>query len=156
MAGLQGRTLGGFQLGEQIASAGIAEVYRARPLAGNGREVVIKVIYPEFARYPSFLPNFQHIVQTAARLANHPHILPVVESGGGAGVVWCTGAGGAGGGRGGRLGRAGRRASEGATAHCVTISGAVAVSASRMPDLSSSSYPARWHTRIAWGWYTAT
>ncbi|HET9981253.1 MAG TPA: serine/threonine-protein kinase, partial [Ktedonobacterales bacterium] len=81
MAGLQGRTLGGYQLTEQIASAGIAEVYRARPLAANGREVVIKVIYPEFARYPSFLPNFQHIVQTAARLANHPHILPVVASG---------------------------------------------------------------------------
>ena len=81
MAGLQGRTLGGYQLTEQIASAGIAEVYRARPLAANGREVVIKVIYPEFARYPGFLPNFQHIVQTAARLANHPHILPVVASG---------------------------------------------------------------------------
>ena len=76
MAGLQGRTLGGYQLTEQIASAGIAEVYRGRPLAANGRDVVIKVIYPEFARYPSFLPNFQHIVQTAARLANHPHICP--------------------------------------------------------------------------------
>jgi hypothetical protein len=73
--------LGGYQLTEQIASAGIAEVYRARPLAANGREVVIKVIYPEFARYPSFLPNFQHIIQTAARLASHPHILPVVASG---------------------------------------------------------------------------
>jgi protein kinase-like protein/BACON domain-containing protein len=81
MAGLQGRTLGGYQLTEQIASAGIAEVYRALPQGGNGREVVIKVIYPEFARYPSFLPNFQQIVQTAARIANHPHILPVVASG---------------------------------------------------------------------------
>jgi len=81
MAGLQGRTLGGYQLTEQIASAGIAEVYRARPLAANDRDVVIKVIYPEFARYPSFLPNFQHIIQTAARLASHPHILPVVASG---------------------------------------------------------------------------
>jgi predicted unusual protein kinase regulating ubiquinone biosynthesis (AarF/ABC1/UbiB family) len=74
MAGLQGRTLGGYQLTEQIASAGIAEVYRARPLAANDRDVVIKVIYPEFARYPSFLPNYQHIIQTAARLASHPHI----------------------------------------------------------------------------------
>ncbi|HEU5349667.1 MAG TPA: protein kinase [Ktedonobacterales bacterium] len=81
MAGLQGRTLGGYQLTEQIASAGIAEVYRGRPLAANGREVVIKVIYPEFARYPSFLPNFQQIIQTAARLASHPHILPIVASG---------------------------------------------------------------------------
>jgi serine/threonine protein kinase len=81
MAGLQGRTLGGYQLTKQIASAGIAEVYQARPVAANGHEVVIKVIYPEFARYPSFLPNFQHIVQTAARLASHPHILPVVASG---------------------------------------------------------------------------
>lgn len=81
MAGLQGRTLGGYQLTEQIASAGIAEVYRARPLASNGREAVFKVIYPEFARYPGFLPNFQQIVQTATRLANHPHILPVVASG---------------------------------------------------------------------------
>lgn len=80
MAGLQGKTLGGFLLADRIATSGIAEVYRARPTAG-GRDVVVKVIYPEFARQPGFLPNFRGIVQTAAQLANHAHILPVVASG---------------------------------------------------------------------------
>ena len=136
MAGLQGRTLGGYQLTEQIASAGIAEVYRARPLAANGREVVIKVIYPEFARYPSFLPNFQHIIQTAARLASHPHILPVVASGEENGYLYLA-------------------TPWVAMAPCATGSRAAdaSVSATRRP--SSINSGARWLMRTALAWYTA-
>ncbi|MGH2487875.1 MAG: serine/threonine protein kinase, partial [Ktedonobacterales bacterium] len=81
MAGLQGRVFGGFQLAEQMNGGGIADVYRARPNKQGGREVVVKVIYPEFARQPGFLPHFREIVQTSARLTNHPHILPLIASG---------------------------------------------------------------------------
>lgn len=81
MAGLQGRVFGGFQLADQMSGGGIADVYRARPNKPGGREVVVKVIYPEFARQPGFLPHFREVVQTNARLTNHPHILPMVASG---------------------------------------------------------------------------
>jgi hypothetical protein len=73
--------LGGYQLSELIGSGGIAEVYRGRAMRGGGREVAIKVIYPEFARQPGFLPNFRRIVDMTAKLASHPHILPLLASG---------------------------------------------------------------------------
>lgn len=81
MAGLQGRVFGGFQLTEQMSGGGIADVYRARSNKPGAREVVVKVIYPEFARQPGFLPHFREIVQSSARLASHPHILPLIASG---------------------------------------------------------------------------
>lgn len=81
MGELQGRVFGGYQLQEQLGGAGVAEVYRARQATAGGREVVVKVIFPEFARQPGFAQNFAHITQTAARLANHPHVLPLIASG---------------------------------------------------------------------------
>src|SRR5262245_48162510 len=81
MAGLQGRVFGGYRLAEQMASGGIAEVYRAQAVTSGGREVVVKIIYPEFARHPTFQSNYRNIVQMAAKLVNHPHILPVIASG---------------------------------------------------------------------------
>lgn len=80
-AGLQGRVFGGYQLAEQLPGGGIAEVYRARPTMSGGRDVVVKVIHPEFAHQPGFLPHFRHIVQLSGRLATHPHILPLVANG---------------------------------------------------------------------------
>src|SRR5258708_438207 len=81
MAGLQGRVLGGFQLGEQLTGGGISDVYRGRPARGAGRDVVVKVVYPEFAQQPGFQTRFRQIIQLSGRLANHPHILPLVASG---------------------------------------------------------------------------
>lgn len=78
---LQGRVFGGYQLAEQLPGGGIAEVYRARPTMSGGRDVVVKVIHPEFAHQPGFLPNFRHIVRLSGRLATHPHILPLVANG---------------------------------------------------------------------------
>jgi hypothetical protein len=80
MAGLQGRVLGGYQLVTQLSSGGVAEVYRATPTQPGGREAVVKVIYPEFARQSGFRARFEQIVQVARRL-NHPHILPLLASG---------------------------------------------------------------------------
>src|SRR5260370_16003500 len=81
MAGLQGRVLGGFQLGERLTGGGISDVYRGRAAKGAGRAVVVKVIYPEFAQQPGFQTRFRQIIQLSGRLANHPHILPLVASG---------------------------------------------------------------------------
>jgi hypothetical protein len=80
MAGLQGRSLGGYQLVAQLSSGGVAEVYRATPTQPGGREAIVKVIYPEFARQTGFRARFEQIVQVAKRL-NHPHILPLLASG---------------------------------------------------------------------------
>lgn len=87
MAGLQGRLLGGYQLAERIGSGSIAEVYLAHPRTG-ARDVVVKVIYPEFARQPYFLSNFRQMVQATGKLANHPHILPLLASGEESGYVY--------------------------------------------------------------------
>ncbi|MGH2515191.1 MAG: protein kinase domain-containing protein, partial [Ktedonobacterales bacterium] len=81
MAGLRGRTFGGYQLIEQLPGGGIAEVYRGRPTTSGGRDVVVKVIYPEFAHQPGFLPHFRQIVANSGKLANHPHVLPLLASG---------------------------------------------------------------------------
>ncbi len=81
MGELQGRVFGGYQLIEEIGGGGVAEVYRARQAAGGGREVVVKVIFQEFARQPGFARNFAYVTEASARLASHPHILPLVAHG---------------------------------------------------------------------------
>lgn len=88
MAGLQGRAFGGYQLVEQLPAGGIADVYRGRAAKPGGKDVVVKVIYPEFARQPGFLPRFRHIVQMAGKLASHPHVLPLLGSGEDAGYLY--------------------------------------------------------------------
>lgn len=80
MAGLQGRVFAGYQLAAQIGSGGISEVYRGRPTAG-GREVAVKVIFPEFAREPDVQARFRQCVVAAARIGSHPHVLPLLASG---------------------------------------------------------------------------
>ncbi len=80
MGELQGRTFGGYQLQEEIGSGGVAEVYRARQ-ADGGREVVVKVIFKEFARQPGFARNIAYVTEASSRLSNHPHILPLVAHG---------------------------------------------------------------------------
>lgn len=81
MGELQGRIFGGYQLQEEIGSGGIAEVYRARQASGAGRDVVVKVIFKEFARQPGFARNLAYVTEASTRLASHPHILPLVAHG---------------------------------------------------------------------------
>jgi len=81
MGELQGRIFGGYQLLDEIGGGGVAEVYRARQASGAGREVVVKVIFKEFARQPGFARNFAYVTEASARLASHPHILPLVTHG---------------------------------------------------------------------------
>src|SRR5215469_2201172 len=81
MAGLQGKIFSGYQLAEQVNGGGIAEVYRAHPTNPGGREAIVKIVHPEFAQQRGFLPHFREIVKLSKRLANHPHILPLLASG---------------------------------------------------------------------------
>lgn len=88
MAGLQGRVFGGYELTAPLGSSGICDVYRARPVRTAGREAVVKIVHPELARQPGFLPNFRRVAQMAGRLASHPHILPLLASGEEAGFLF--------------------------------------------------------------------
>lgn len=81
MSELLNQTIGGYQLVEHIGGGGVAQVYRGQQASGGGREVAVKVIYPEFARQPGIAANFAQITRAATQLANHPHILPVIGSG---------------------------------------------------------------------------
>lgn len=81
MGELQGHELGGYRLLNEIGSGGVAEVYHARQMSGGGRDVVVKVIFKEFARQPGFARNIAYVTEASARLASHPHILPLVTYG---------------------------------------------------------------------------
>ncbi|HEX8729679.1 MAG TPA: protein kinase [Ktedonobacterales bacterium] len=81
MGELKGRVLGGYQLQEEIGGGGVAEVYRAKQATGVGREVIVKVIFKEFARQPGFARNWAYVTAASTKLASHPHILPLVAFG---------------------------------------------------------------------------
>lgn len=80
MAGLRGRAFAGYRLGAPLSGGGFAEVYRAQSDALGGREVAVKIIYPEFAQLPTLRARFEQITRDGRRL-DHPHILPLLDCG---------------------------------------------------------------------------
>lgn len=74
-----GQMVGPYQIVQQIGQGGMATVYRAYHVAMD-RTVAIKVLPYQFASNPEFLGRFQQEVRLIARL-EHPHILPVYDSG---------------------------------------------------------------------------
>jgi len=62
-----------------IARGGMAEVYLARDQYLD-RWVAVKILFPEFARDPSFVERFRREAQSAAML-NHPNIVGVYDYG---------------------------------------------------------------------------
>jgi eukaryotic-like serine/threonine-protein kinase len=71
----------------ELGRGGMATVYLARDLK-HGRHVALKVLHPELAA--SLGPErFQREIKTVACL-QHPHILPVHDSGETAGQLWFT------------------------------------------------------------------
>jgi serine/threonine protein kinase len=76
---LVGRTLGGYQIVEQIGRGGMATVYKAYDPALD-RYVAIKVLSQYFAHDPDFSIRFEREAKAVARL-NHPNILPIYSSG---------------------------------------------------------------------------
>jgi serine/threonine-protein kinase len=74
-----------YRIGRELGKGGMATVYLAEDVK-HQRQVAVKVLRPELA---SLLgpERFQREIQLAARL-QHPHILPVFDSGEAAGQLW--------------------------------------------------------------------
>jgi TolB-like protein/tetratricopeptide (TPR) repeat protein len=71
----------------ELGRGGMARVWLSRDLK-HDRLVAIKVLHPELAA--TLGPErFQREIRTTARL-DHPHILPVLDSGEAAGLLWYT------------------------------------------------------------------
>jgi eukaryotic-like serine/threonine-protein kinase len=84
---LQEALAGRYQLERELGRGGMATVYLAEDLK-HDRKVALKVLYSELAS--TLGPErFQREIRTTARL-QHPHILPVLDSGGDAGQLWYT------------------------------------------------------------------
>src|SRR5215210_3555528 len=76
-----------YRLERELGRGGMATVYLAHDLR-HDRPVALKVLHPELAA--SLGPErFQREIRTTARL-QHPHILPVLDSGEGASQLWYT------------------------------------------------------------------
>lgn len=77
----QGPTVfnGRYELLRHIARGGMADVYLARDEL-LGREVALKVLFPEFANDPNFVERFRREAQAAANL-NHPNVVGIYDWG---------------------------------------------------------------------------
>ena len=67
-----------YTIDEEIGSGGMATVYLARDLK-QGRQVAVKVLRPELAAVVG-PERFLREIEISANL-NHPHILPLFDSG---------------------------------------------------------------------------
>src|SRR5215213_9587409 len=86
-AGLREGLADRYTLERELGRGGMATVYLAQDLR-HDRPVALKVLQPELAS--SLGPErFQREIKLAARL-QHPHILPVHDSGETAGQLWFT------------------------------------------------------------------
>ncbi|MFO0696043.1 MAG: serine/threonine-protein kinase [Polyangiales bacterium] len=72
------RRIAGYVVGERLAVGGHSEVFAARSLA-DGRDVVLKVPWPELSRDPSFRSSLAHEAELAKTLA-HPAIVDVLDT----------------------------------------------------------------------------
>jgi serine/threonine-protein kinase len=68
-----------YEIQRGIARGGMADVYLARDQLLD-RPVAVKVLFPEFARDPSFVERFRREAQSAANL-NHPNIVAIYDWG---------------------------------------------------------------------------
>jgi serine/threonine-protein kinase len=78
---------GRYLIEEQIGRGSAATVYLARDLR-HGRKVALKVLNSELGAMLG-VERFQREIRTQARL-QHPHILPLFDSGSAAGRLFCT------------------------------------------------------------------
>lgn len=76
---LIGKTLGQFEVIDEIGRGGMATVYRARQKSIN-RTVALKVLPPALLHDPTFYERFTREVDVIAHL-EHPHIVPIYDFG---------------------------------------------------------------------------
>jgi serine/threonine protein kinase len=79
MADLIGKTIGQYEIIEQIGVGGMATVYKAYQSSIN-RHVAVKILPTQFAHDPNFVKRFTQEAKAIAAL-EHPHILPVYDFG---------------------------------------------------------------------------
>ena len=84
---LQTAVGGDYVVERELGHGGMATVYLARD-PKHDRHVALKVLHPEFAASLG-VERFLREIHITARL-DHPHILPVLDSGSGSGLLWYT------------------------------------------------------------------
>jgi eukaryotic-like serine/threonine-protein kinase len=77
-----------YTLERELGHGGMATVYLARDLR-HDRPIALKVLHPELTEAIGPEQRFLREIRTAARL-EHPHILPVLDSGEADGQLWYT------------------------------------------------------------------
>jgi hypothetical protein len=77
-----------YHIERELGRGGMATVYLAQDLR-HDRPVALKLLHPELAEALGAARRFLHEIRTAARL-EHPHILPVLDSGETQGLLWYT------------------------------------------------------------------
>lgn len=76
---LIGKTVGQFEILQEVGRGGMATVYKARQKSMN-RTVAVKVLPRHLLHDPSFYERFEREVDVIAHL-EHPHILPIYDYG---------------------------------------------------------------------------
>lgn len=76
---LIGKTIGQYQIVEQIGQGGMATVYKAYQPSIH-RNVAVKILPSQYAQDPNFVKRFEQEAKAIAAL-EHPHILPVYDFG---------------------------------------------------------------------------
>jgi serine/threonine protein kinase len=76
---LIGKTLGQYEILEEVGRGGMATVFKARQLSMN-RIVAVKVLPRHFLHDPGFFERFEREVDVISHL-EHPHILPIYDYG---------------------------------------------------------------------------
>ncbi|MEJ2737544.1 MAG: protein kinase, partial [Anaerolineae bacterium] len=74
-----GKTLGNYQIVEELGRGGMAVVYRAYQPSLN-RDVAIKVLPPQLSFDQEFVERFQREAKAAAKL-RHPNIVVIHDVG---------------------------------------------------------------------------
>ncbi len=76
---LVGKTIGGYEVIEQVGSGGMGTVWRARQISLD-REVALKILAPALAENDEFVRRFQREARSIAKV-NHVNILQVFDVG---------------------------------------------------------------------------
>jgi serine/threonine-protein kinase len=76
-----------YRIEREIGAGGMATVYLAHDLK-HDRDVAIKVLHPDLGAALGS-ERFLTEIRTTARL-QHPHILPLLDSGDGGGLLYCV------------------------------------------------------------------
>src|SRR3954447_22700542 len=82
-----GDTVGRWRLEEMLGEGGMGRVYRAVDAAGN--ESAVKIVKAELARDDTFRRRFDREAKVAQRV-EHPHVVPVIETGEQDGIPYLT------------------------------------------------------------------